>query len=270
MAGSSWGAREELLHPRDRKGRFRKKWGLPEGVVDKILGMLAKFNEHMFKSDQEASDYIKSHGRGLQRDRKGAGAHRESAREIRRLQSDFKGITDRQRAGTSSPDDKSTIAAVDVAMEPSDRDLVLSRVVPPEVFGLNAQTVGGDGSVDEERNENEGLKEFTGRLIADRGYTQWTVGTPSQATGANIRMVMAAPKGTDMVHPPDAPPGDREVILPHDQELRITRIQRDGAGGWNAYVLATPRTPGETPAPEEGAPEAPTQLPAEAPNLPEP
>jgi hypothetical protein len=56
--GDSWGTREELLHPRDKNGRFRSKWKMAAGVVDAITNILAKFNPRTFSSDQQAAQYV--------------------------------------------------------------------------------------------------------------------------------------------------------------------------------------------------------------------
>ena len=72
-AGSAWGSREELLHPRDSHGRFRSSWKMAEGVVDKITALLDKFNPKTFASDQEAQTYVHSHAQGYQTNPSGGG-----------------------------------------------------------------------------------------------------------------------------------------------------------------------------------------------------
>ena len=56
--GDTWGTREELLHPRDKNGRFRSKWKMAAGVVDAISKALAAFSPRMFSSDAQASQYL--------------------------------------------------------------------------------------------------------------------------------------------------------------------------------------------------------------------
>jgi hypothetical protein len=117
-------------------------------------------------------------------------------------------------------------------------DIIVSRRVTPEAFGLTPETMGLDEG---------GIEDFTGKLIGDRGYGSTNIGTPlGQNTG--ILMTVAVPKGTQAIIPGDVP-GDREVILDRDQEYRITKVTPDGAGGYYVMAVATDRTPGETPEP---------------------
>lgn len=215
--GDSWGTREELLHPRDSHGRFRSKWKMAAGTVEKILGFLGSFNPKTFPSDQEAAKYAAGHG-GKYGSKQGfvGGFMRNASR----IQSDM-------RAGKNPPE----AAAVSKAMRPAPDDLILSRVVGPEAFGLTPQNL-------------DQIEEYTGKLVADKGFSFTNLGTPMQAPPGSITMTLATPKGTPVLFPWSGPKsGSREVVMDADTSIRITKVDKDGRGGYYVLGVVEPGNP---------------------------
>lgn len=241
--GDSWGTREELLHPRDKNGRFRSKWKMASGVIDAILKALGSFNPKTFTSDGEAGQYLFNHAKPS-RFRGGS--------DYKAL-SGFAQANKNLRAGSMDTETKNFVKVMDESSVNLPEDVILSKVVGPQAFGLTPETVGLDEG---------GIEDFTGKLIGDRGYNSAMIGTPGRKQPGQIEMRIAVPKGTKAVIPATSR-GDREVILDKDQELRVTKVTPDGQGGFYVLAVAQPRTPGATPepvgspAPAPGAPQAP-------------
>lgn len=212
MAGE-WGTREEFLHPRDSHGRFRKSWKMAASVIEKISAALEKFSPKTFPDQGQANNYV----RGLaQSDR--FGSNRGAFMD--RFLKGFSNVNADLRAGKPNAD----AAAMDKAMRPLPDDLILSRTVGPEAFGLDASNIGQ-------------LEEYTGKLISDKGFSSTNVGTPHRRQGG-ITMVIAAPAGTRAVAPSTGSPTS-EVILDRDQPFRITKVTPDGTGGYYVMAVAT-------------------------------
>lgn len=241
--GDSWGTREELLHPRDKNGRFRSKWKMASGVIDAILKALGSFNPKTFTSDGEAGQYLFNHAKPS-RFRGGS--------DYKAL-SGFAQANKNLRAGSMDTETKNFVKVMDESSVNLPEDVILSKVVGPQAFGLTPETVGLDEG---------GIEDFTGKLIGDRGYNSAMIGTPGRKQPGQIEMRIAVPKGTKAVIPATSR-GDREVILDKDQELRVTKVTPDGQGGYYVLAVAQPRTPGATPepvgspAPAPGTPQAP-------------
>ena len=227
--GDSWGTREELLHPRDKNGRFRSKWKMATSVVDAITGFLSKFNPRTFGSDGQAAQYTFNL------------ANKRPKVDLRRFSADFSQTNKALQAGQMDPSTKKYVDMMDRSALELPDDLIMSRVTGPENFGLTAETMHLDEG---------GIEDFTGRLLSNRAYTSFNVGTPlTQAAGpGKIKLVIAAPKGTKVIIPGRSP-GDREVVSDRNQEIRITKVDSDGTGGYYMLAVATDRTPGETPEP---------------------
>lgn len=234
--GDSWGTREELLHPRDKNGRFRSKWKMAEGVVSKILAALAAFNPRTFQSDGQASQYLHNKAKPS---RFGGG------QGYARLSADFDAANDALRAGSMDASTQKFVKMMDDSAIDLPEDIIVSRRVGPEAFGLTPETMGLDQG---------GIEDFTGKLIADRGYTSSNIGTPLGT--APIQVSIAVPKGTKAIIPGRSP-NDRQIYLDRDQEIRVTKVDPDGRGGYYVLAVAQPRTPGQTPEPV-GGPGAPS------------
>lgn len=215
MAESAWGSAEELLHPRDSHGRFRSKWKMSMAAVKRTMARLDAFSPRMFQNDQEAGIHVQ----GLAGKKKNL-ALDNYLRNSAKINADL-------RKGEGS--DTSQVKAVEAAMQPLQDDLILNRVVGPEAFGLKPENLAN-------------LEEYTGKLVADKGFGSANVGTPLAGNSPSITLVIAAPKGTRVAVPRSQ--GSREVILDREQPLRITKVQPDGKGGF--YVMAVAMEKGST------------------------
>jgi hypothetical protein len=230
--GDAWGTRDELLHPRDKHGRFRSKWKMAEGVVDKITGFLSGFRPRTFQSDQQAAQYNQNLG----------GKKRFSLSELARLHADFAPAQEDLRDGdVDDPSTKKFTQMMDShAIELPD-DVIVSRVVGPDAFGLTPQTMNA---------EDGGLEDFTGKKIADRGYSPVNLGTPLGGGSGQITMSIAVPKGTKATIPGQGG-NDRSMYLQRSQSYRVTKVKPDGRGGY--YILAVAENDGiEAPEPIGG------------------
>jgi hypothetical protein len=202
---------DEAEHPRDRLGRFRSKWKInPKGkaLLDSILD---RFSPRQFPDFQRANNYAVQEGWS----RYSPEQKRSITDYIKR---NWKAINAELRQGRQSKETKD----IDSAFTPARDDLILTRSVGPEAFGLNPQDM-------------QAVEELTGKLIQDETYTNGWMGAPTRNGG--ISMHMLVPRGTPVVFP-----GGAEVMLPRKQQLRITRAEDDGAGGMRLYAVAVPGT----------------------------
>lgn len=233
--GSAWGSREEFLHPRDRHGRFRKKWKMAESVINAISNFLDQFNPRTFQSDGQSSQYLFNKAKP---DRFAGGT------EYHRLHTDWDEANAHLRAGEMDPSTQKFVSMMDKSAASLQDDLIVSRTVGPDAFGLRPEQLGA---------EDGGIEDFTGRLVADRAYTAANIGTPMSHGPGKITITMAVPKGTKAIIPARSR-NDRGIFLDRDQELRITKVTPDGQGGYYMLAVATPRTPGQTPEPLNRSP----------------
>lgn len=230
--GDSWGTAQELLHPRDSHGRFRSKWKMSPSVLAAVEKVLSAFRPRTFQSDGQARQYTQN----LAQRKPG---RFQGGRGYARLQADFMHANEDLLDG--SPDEPSTkrfVEMMDASMEPLPDDVITSSVVPPSAFGLTPDRL-------------PELEEMTGNVIASRGYHSASIGTPLGGGNGNITMIQATPKGTEMAVP-GRNVNDPEMIYNRDQEFTVTKVKPDGRGGYNMYVVATPKTPGDNPPPIGG------------------
>ncbi len=236
--GDAWGTREELLHPRGKNGRFIKKLKTAVGIVDMIQRIMADFSRTLrtFPNDQQAAQYAFNRAKP---GRFGGGS------DLPRFKADFDNVQEDLRDGViDDPSTKRYVAMMDASAIELPDSLIVSRVVPASSFGLTPEQMDADEG---------GIRDWQGSLIADRGYSPTVIGTPHPAPAGPgmVTMRIAVPKGTKAIPVGDGP-NDRELILDRDQEYQVTKVTPDGRGGWYMSVVATPRTPGETPPPETG------------------
>lgn len=230
--GDSWGTREELLHPRDAKGRFRSKWKMSPAVLAAVERALGGFQPRTFQSDSQAAQFLFNEASAKKPGRFGGGDG------FARLQADYNAADEDLRDGiVDEPSTKKFIQMMDEAAIELPDSLILSRVVGPDAFGLPPERI-------------HEIEEMTGNVIADRGYGAANIGTPLAGGQGMITMIEATPKGTKVVIP-GRNRNDRAVFHDRDQEFTVTKVKKDGRGGYNMYVVATPKTPGNTP-PMEG------------------
>lgn len=218
--GDSWGTKEEFLHPRDKNGRFRNSWKMAAGVIEKIVATLSAFNPKTFTSDEEAATWVRGQSRSNR-------FLTNRGPSIDRFLRDYTKINADVRAGKPNAD----AANIKKGMSPLPEDLILSRVMGPEAFGLDPANVGQ-------------IEELTGKLVKDKGFSSTNIGTPVPHQPGAITMSIVAPKGTQALLPSTTRP-TREVILDTDQPLRITKVDPDGQGGFYVYAVAVGHSDGE-------------------------
>lgn len=226
--GDSWGTREEMLHPRDKGGRFRTKWKMPENVVNRIQAFLAAFSPRQFQSDNQSAQYLQNKAKPA-RFSSGAGYHR--------LHVDYDEANEALRRGEMDPETRKFVKQMDDSSITTTDDLILTRTMDPEAFGLTAQNAGA---------EDGGMEDFTGKVIADRGYSAANVGTPMGMGPGRIQMTIATPRGTKLIVPSRSGT-DRGVFLDRDQPYRITKVTPDGRGGYYVMAIAEPHKGNTTP-----------------------
>jgi hypothetical protein len=228
--GDSWGTAQELMHPRDSHGRFRTKWKMSPSVLAAVEKVLQAFRPRTFQSDGQAAQYnfnLASRKPG----RFGGG------KGFARLQADYHAANEDLRDGNiDEPSTRKFVDMMDQAATDLPDDIIASRVVGPDAFGLTPEQL-------------PQLEEMTGNVIADRGYGAANIGTPVGGGQGLITMVMATPKGTRMIVP-GRNRNDRALFYDRDQEFTVTKVKPDGRGGYTVYAVATPKTAGATPAPE--------------------
>ena len=232
---SKWGTREEMLHPRGKDGRFRSKWKMATGVVDALMKIIGSLNPRTFPSDAAASQYLSNKAKP---GRFGGGS------DYGRLASDYHDTNMALRAGQMDASTKKFVSMMDNSSIEAPDDMILHRRIGPEGLGLTPESMS---------LEDGGVEDFTGRLVADRGYTSTGIGMPRG--DAPIQMSIAVPKGTKVIIPARNS-GDPQVYLDRDQEIRVTKVDPDGRGGFYVYAVATPRTKGDTPEPIGTTPRA--------------
>lgn len=217
--GEAWGSEQELQHPRDTHGRFRASWKMAESVITKILAALASFNPRTFNNDQEAQTYV--HGRA-----RGNRFLTNRGPEIERFLRGYSKANEDLRAGKPNKDAE----AIKKGFSPLPDDLILSRIVSPQAFGV------GDISQ---------MEELTGKLIHDKGFSSTNIGTPMSHQPGNITMSIVTPKGTNGLIPNTSRPS-KEIILDTQQPYRVTKVKPDGQGGFNIFAVAVGHSEGET------------------------
>jgi hypothetical protein len=154
------------------------------------------------------------------------------------------------RSGDIDETTKKFVAMMDRHKLSLPDDIIITRTVRPETFGLTE---------DQLDLPEGGLKDqLMGQLIADRAYSGAHIGgiitgqTEPPGKG-KISVRIAVPKGTTAIIPA-RDRDSRTIMLDHDQEIRITKVQPDGAGGYYVMAVATPRTKGATPEPISRSP----------------
>ncbi len=211
--GGAYAAFRPELHPRDSHGRFRDKWGLPAAAKKLIDGIVNAFKPMTGSSDQDLEAKLGVHaGKSKRTPKQKAALDRFTSNGFAPVQADLR---------AKKPNADAT--EMQSMLEPLPEDMLLTRVVGPEAFGLNPQRIGE-------------VEEWTGKLVADKGFAPTNVGTPFQVGAPHVTMSIMTPKGTPAI----IPGGSREVILGPDQPLRIIKVDSDGRGGVYVYAVAQP------------------------------
>lgn len=231
ILGHAWGTAEELLHPRDRFGRFARKRAMPEATGKKVLGFLDRFNPRQFQSDAQASQYL------FNKAKHGV----FEGEDLRRLHFDWDEANDHIRAGDIDPETQRFIDMMDRGSVALPEQIIVTKTVGPEAFGLTPEQLD---------LEEGGLRDLQGRLFADRGYSVGVVGTPMGKAQGRIAITIATPRGTKAIIPARSGT-DRGIFFERGQRIRVTKVKPDGLGGWQIMAIAEPEglTPGQTPEP---------------------
>jgi hypothetical protein len=240
---SAW---NPLDHPRDRLGRFRDKWSLSPAAKRMFQNVMRRFAPAEFRSDNHMSAFFRPKA-----DRRARRRSREQQASLDYYMSPtssegmpgWADVNSTLRAGSQ---DMPQIRHMDSMMEPLEDDMILSRVVGPDAFGLTPEQMAG-------------VEEWTGKLISDKAYISTNYGSPMPMQGPHVELRILAPKGTRAIMAND---GSRSVILDREQPLRITHVTEDGKGGFYVMAVAMPmrgnpegsRALGRRLAPQEVAP----------------
>jgi uncharacterized protein YeeX (DUF496 family) len=217
-------------HPRDSHGRFRDKWGLPDAAKKMIKRILAAAHPLTARDDEHFQEYA-----DRQAVKKKRTPEQQASLDYMLTEKGWDDVQSTLRAGK---DDLPHVRAFDGSKQQLTDDLLLTRVMGPDAFGLPPERIGE-------------IEEWTGKLISDMGYTSTNLGTPYKTDGPHVTMSLLTPRGTQAVFPG----GSREVILDRDQPIRIMKVEADGKGGVNVYGVVEPmRATGRGPARNLGAP----------------
>ena len=201
----------ELLHPRDRLGRFRSKWSLKGAKKVQVDSILDRFEPRVFSDPNRAARY------GIDESAGQTPAQKRAIRDY--VTRNFRAIDAELAQGKTSPETE----AIDSAMKPLRDDLLLTVSLGPEAFGLNP-------------NDAQAVEELTGKLIASDTYTPtWLSGGTNNG---GIVMHIVAPRGTPAIFP-----GGAEATIARGQPFRVTKVERDKATGrMRMFVVAVPKS----------------------------
>lgn len=226
------------LHPRDREGKFRDKWGiagLSKRAKDLLNRTLRSFEPRLFRSNDDINNYL---GGISAKNKRGYNDKQLAAIDSFRTRGGFKKIQD---ALVKGEDDLPEVRQLDSAMRPLPDDMILTQQLRPESFGLTAQ------NIDE-------IEEWTGKLVTSEGFSPMNAGDPAGRAPGRITLSLVTPAGTPAIVPGGTGVAGREVILDRDQPWRITRMTRDGNGGWYVYGVTMPKSGNAEPSRRLGAP----------------
>jgi hypothetical protein len=193
-------------HPRDRKGRFTKSRTVLASSKDKRLltGITGGFKPAQTGDGKSYAAKIADPGQ---------------AKAARDFAVDATAINEDLRAGHA---DAQGVKPMDDAMRPLPDDLVLHRSVPAEAFG------------EHDPQSLQGMK------VRDAGFSATQL-DPVQPAEGDVRMFIAAPKGSRAVADPDT----GEVYLDRDSEMVVSRVEANSAGGHDMYLTVLPKTGGK-------------------------
>lgn len=206
-------------HPRGVHGRFTRGLdSLTAADRERANKALDDFHPVKTVSDTDAARYLNQAQTRLSAAQRGA---------VDRYTGDgFLRMNRELRAGnTSDPD----IARLDSAMRPLPDDLIVTRHVGPEAFGLSDRTVSG-------------VERLKGRKITDRAYASAALGSPYAGGLGGVTMHIAVPKGTPAISGAalSRNPHERELLLGRGLEMAISRVSRNQRGGYDMWLVALP------------------------------
>ena len=206
-------------HPRGTGGRFTHGLSsLTSTDRERGRNVMAGFHSTRPASDAEAARYLNRPQARLSAAQKGA---------VDRYTGDgFLRMNRELRAGnTSDPD----VKRLDSAMRPLPDDLVVTRHVGAEAFGLTDRTL-------------PGVQHLTGRKITDKAFVSAALGSPHAGGLGGVTMHIAAPKGTPAIFGAalSRNPHERELLLGRGMEMAIARVERNQRGGYDMWAVILP------------------------------
>jgi hypothetical protein len=216
---ASW---DESLHARDERGRFSAgSAGKKTTGAEKAAGnaALADFHPRRFANNTEATAYLRANTTKL------PAAQRDA---VNRYTGDtFFDTNKHLRAGDHADPE---VARIDAAMRPLSEDLVVTRHVQPEAFGLTNATLGH-------------VQNLTGRTITDKAFASTALGDPYGGGLGGVTMHIAVPKGTPAILAAGLSrnPTEREVLLDRGQPMAIAKVAKNSRGGWDMWLIALPK-----------------------------
>ncbi len=185
---------------------------------DSARHVVGNLHPRKIGNDRAASDYLAANAGHLPGEQKDA---------VNRYTGDgFFELNKKLRSGDASDPE---VGRLDKAFRPLPDDLILTRHVHAEAFGLTPQTL----------SNIEGLK---GSVIADRAYQSTALGSPYGFGLGGITLKIATPKGTPAVITAAATnnPHEREVMLDRGQKLVITSVTKNDRYGYDVSAVAIP------------------------------
>ncbi len=220
------------LHPRDKKGRFTRSAAKVMSDADRKRGRAAVqgAKPRAFTGDADRRAYLQT-----------LNPEPPQGALKRYLDGDWRTTNTALRSlkkGAASPDG---VDDIDQQMAPLPDDLLLHREVPLALFA------------------HMPMPELAGLKVRDAAYASTSIDPPGSGSPDRVRMHILTPAGTPAV----VNPADGEVLLARDTEVAITRVEPDGAGGWDVYGTVLPKVKPRggkgrgTPAPADPAPAGP-------------
>lgn len=201
------------------------KAGIPDAPglteADKARGnaTLAGFQPRKFASDSEAAKYLTAKAPSL------PAAQRDA---VNRYTGDtFYKLNQALRAGdTSDPE----VRRLDAAMKPSSDDLIVTRHVGADAFGLKDSALAQ-------------IESLVGKKIRDDAYSSTALGSPYAGGLGGVTMHIAVPKGTPMVNVAGLSnnPHEREILLDRGIELAVAKVTKNGRFGYDVHAVVLPK-----------------------------
>ena len=123
-----------------------------------------------------------------------------------------------RKTGGKAVQNKAAIDAIDSAMYPVDRDIMVHRGVSEEAFGLPY------------RFKEEDLQKFVGQTIRDEGYLSTSIGDTAAYNTKQINLEIEVPKGTKVAYMKDVTYFDEEdeILLGRASNMEILSVNKVG------------------------------------------
>jgi hypothetical protein len=157
---SAW---NPLDHPRDRLGRFRDKWSLSPAAKRMFQNIMRRFRPAEFRSENHMSAYFRpkaqTRARRWSREQQASLDYYMSPTSSEGMP----GWADVNSTLRANSTDMPQIRHMDSMFAPLEDDMILSRVVGPDAFGLTPEQM-------------PGVEEWTGKLISDKAYISTNYG----------------------------------------------------------------------------------------------